>query len=161
MTSSTLVSRSKCLCSLMVKQRIYIPCATDNWPMWVRLPPEAPINVSLVFNGSTTVSKTASGGSNPSGYANNVRMAERPNARVCKTLKPSVRIRLLTPDCPYGQIGKGGSLKRSVITIGSNPIRGTSIMEVWQSPVYCTCLENRRSERVREFESHRFHHMPV
>ena len=26
--------------------------------------------VSLVFNGSTTVSKTASGGSNPSGYAN-------------------------------------------------------------------------------------------
>ena len=30
-------------------------------------------------------------------------------------------------------------------------------MEVWQSPVYCTCLENRRSERVREFESHRFH----
>ena len=32
-----------CLCSLTVKQRIYIPCATDNWPMWVRLPPEAPI----------------------------------------------------------------------------------------------------------------------
>ena len=30
-------------------------------------------------------------------------------------------------------------------------------MEVWQSPVYCTCLENRRSERVREFESHRFY----
>ena len=30
------------------------------------------------------------------------------------------------------------------------------IMEVWQSPVYCTCLENRRSEMVREFESHRF-----
>ncbi len=29
-------------------------------------------------------------------------------------------------------------------------------MEVWQSPVYCTCLENRRSEMVREFESHRF-----
>ena len=29
-------------------------------------------------------------------------------------------------------------------------------MEVWQSPVYCTCLENRRREIVREFESHRF-----
>ncbi len=29
-------------------------------------------------------------------------------------------------------------------------------MEVWQSLVYCTCLENRRTERFREFESHRF-----
>ena len=29
--------------------------------------------------------------------------------------------------------------------------------EVWQSPVYCNSLENCRSERVREFESHRFH----
>jgi hypothetical protein len=29
-------------------------------------------------------------------------------------------------------------------------------MEVWQSPVYCTCLENRRVEMLREFESHRF-----
>ena len=29
-------------------------------------------------------------------------------------------------------------------------------MEVWQSPVYCTCLENRRVVRHREFESHRF-----
>jgi hypothetical protein len=29
-------------------------------------------------------------------------------------------------------------------------------MEVWQSPVYCTCLENRRTEMFREFESHRF-----
>ena len=28
--------------------------------------------VSLVFNGSTTVSKTASGGSNPSGYAKQI-----------------------------------------------------------------------------------------
>ena len=28
--------------------------------------------------------------------------------------------------------------------------------EVWQSPVYCTCLENRRTEMFREFESHRF-----
>jgi hypothetical protein len=26
----------------MVKQRIYIPCATDNWPMSVRLRPEVP-----------------------------------------------------------------------------------------------------------------------
>ena len=26
----------------MVKQRIYIPCATDNWPMQVRPLPEAP-----------------------------------------------------------------------------------------------------------------------
>lgn len=31
----------------MVKQRIYIPCATDNWPMWVRLPPEAPIKAPV------------------------------------------------------------------------------------------------------------------
>ena len=30
--------------------------------------------------------------------------------------------------------------------------------EAWQSPVYCTCLENRRIERYREFESHRFRH---
>jgi hypothetical protein len=30
-------------CSLTVKQRIYIPCATDNWPMWVRLPPGVPV----------------------------------------------------------------------------------------------------------------------
>jgi hypothetical protein len=29
-------------------------------------------------------------------------------------------------------------------------------MEAWQSLVYCTCLENRRVERHREFESHRF-----
>ena len=32
-------------------------------------------------------------------------------------------------------------------------------MEAWQSPVYCTCLENRRTERYREFESHRFRHI--
>ena len=32
-------------------------------------------------------------------------------------------------------------------------------MEVWQSPVYCTCLENRRTEMFREFESHRFRHI--
>ena len=32
--------------SLTVKQRIYIPCATDNWPMWVRLPPEVPSSCS-------------------------------------------------------------------------------------------------------------------
>ena len=31
-----------CLCSLMVKQRIYIPCATDNWPIQVRVLSEAP-----------------------------------------------------------------------------------------------------------------------
>ena len=33
---------------------------------------------------------------------------------------------------------------------------GHQIMEVWQSPVYCSSLENCRSEMVREFESHRF-----
>ena len=27
-------------------------------------------------------------------------------------------------------------------------------MESWQSLVYCTCLENRRTEMFREFESH-------
>ena len=30
-------------------------------------------------------------------------------------------------------------------------------MEVWSSLVYGNSLENCRSERVREFESHRFH----
>lgn len=29
--------------SLMVKQRIYIPCATDNWPIWVRVPYPLPV----------------------------------------------------------------------------------------------------------------------
>ena len=32
-------------------------------------------------------------------------------------------------------------------------------MEAWQSPVYCNSLENCRSERAREFESHRFRHI--
>ena len=32
-------------------------------------------------------------------------------------------------------------------------------MEVWPSPVYGTCLENRRTEMFREFESHRFRHI--
>ena len=47
--------------SLMVKQRIYIPCATDNWPMWVRLPPGGPNNKGsnmvcrLMFVASTKV----------------------------------------------------------------------------------------------------------
>ena len=42
-TGSSPVSRTKQrLGSLMVKQRIYIPCATDNWPMSVRLRPEVP-----------------------------------------------------------------------------------------------------------------------
>ena len=55
------------------------------------------------------------------------KVAERSNARVCKTLKPSVQIRPLPPN-----------------------------EEVWQSPVYCNSLENCRVERHREFESHRF-----
>jgi hypothetical protein len=32
-------------------------------------------------------------------------------------------------------------------------------MEVWQSMVYCTSLENWRTARFREFESHRFRHI--
>ena len=40
---------------------------------------------------------------------------------------------------------------------GSIPGGSTIVTEVWQSPVYCYSLENCRSERVREFESHRFH----
>jgi len=83
--------------------------------------------------------------------------------------------------CPHGQIGKVGSLKRSSFLVRIQvraPSLGDGIgirvglrsqilrvrvppeapnKEAWQSPVYCTCLENRRSERVREFESHRFH----
>ena len=39
---------------------------------------------------------------------------------------------------------------------GSIPSWGAKFMEVWQSLVYCTCLENRRVEMLREFESHRF-----
>ena len=84
----------------MVKQRIYIPCATDNWPMWVRLPPEAPINVSLVLTAARQSPKLLVGVRIPRGTPNDVRMAERPNATVCKTVKPSVRIRLLTPVMP-------------------------------------------------------------
>ena len=53
--------------------------------------------------------------------------------------------------------GVNGSMTVSkTVGGGSNPSRDAKKMEVWQSPVYCTCLENRRSERVREFESHRF-----
>jgi hypothetical protein len=37
-----------------------------------------------------------------------------------------------------------------------DPHMRSQLMEVWQSPVYCTCLENRRVEMLREFESHRF-----
>ena len=44
---------------------------------------------------------------------------------------------------------------------GSNPLVTTKFMEVWQSLVYCTCLENRRVEMLREFESHRFHQVYV
>ena len=39
---------------------------------------------------------------------------------------------------------------------GLIPSCGAKFMEVWQSLVYCTCLENRRTEMFREFESHRF-----
>ena len=54
-------------------------------------------------------------------------VAEWSKATVCKTVKPSVQIRPSPP-----------------------------IMETWQSPVYCNSLENCRTERFREFESHRF-----
>ena len=45
----------------------------------------------------------------------------------------------------------------SILLVSSN-LAPNSNMEVWQSLAECTCLENRRLERVREFESHRFHH---
>ncbi len=74
-----------------------------------------------------------------------------------------VRISPEAPDvlCPCGQIGKGSSLKRSVSVSRFESGQGYQIREVWQSLVYCTGLENRRSETVREFESHRFHQLPV
>ena len=34
---------------------------------------------------------------------------------------------------------------------------GITTLEEWQSLAECTCLENRRTERFREFESHLFH----
>ena len=45
-----LVPPTICPCSLMVEQRIYIPYATDNWLVWVRIPAGVPIlvYVSLV-----------------------------------------------------------------------------------------------------------------
>ena len=49
-------------------------------------------------------------------------------------------------------VQRNGLQNRKII--GSNPILTSK--ETWQSPVYCTCLENRRLEMVREFESHRF-----
>ncbi len=77
-----------------------------------------------------TVSKTAGGGSNPSRDANNLictggREAQCSGLQIRKTV--SSNLTLCSKYCPYGQIGKGGSLKRSVITIGSNPIRGTKV----------------------------------
>ena len=39
---STTLTNSICPCSLMVEQRIYIPYATDNWLVWVRIPPGVP-----------------------------------------------------------------------------------------------------------------------
>ena len=57
----------------------------------------------------------------------NATVAEWPNASDCKSLKPLVQIQPVAP-----------------------------IKEVWQSLADCTCLENRRVERHREFESHRF-----
>ena len=48
-------------------------------------------------------------------------------------------------------------LKSAALWIeGSSPSSRTKNLEVWQSPVYCTCLENRRTEMFREFKSHRF-----
>ena len=53
--------------------------------MWVRLPPEVPIdNISERVRSPPLV-------------PNHVGMAERPNATVCKTVKPWVRIPLPTP----------------------------------------------------------------
>jgi len=67
-----------CLCSLMVKQRIYIPCATDNWPMWVRLPPEAPISSKHVDAHIHRLYNR---------HINNAPVAERSNAVDCKSAK--------------------------------------------------------------------------
>ena len=56
----------------------------------------ASTNMSLWYNGITSVSKTADRGSIPWRFAN-VRVAEWSNATVCKTVKPSVQIRPFTP----------------------------------------------------------------
>ena len=51
-----------------------------------------------------------------------------------------------TPD-----LGSGAARRES-----SSLSSRTKFLEVWQSPVYCNGLENRRTEMFREFESHRF-----
>ena len=56
--------------------------------------------------------------------------------------------------CPDDGIGIRVGLRNQILRVRVS--LGAPIMEVWQSLVYCTCLENRRSEKVREFESHRF-----
>ena len=50
----------------------------------------------------------------------------------------------------------GSTTVSKTVSRGSNPCWDAKFMEVWQSLVYCTCLENRRVEMLREFESHRF-----
>ena len=85
--------------------------------MWVRLPPGVPIKKCIGSSNwqNDSLQNCMMGVRIPPGTPNNVRMAERPNATVCKTVKPPVRIWLLTP-----------------------------VKEAWQSLVYCTGLENRR-----------------
>ena len=117
-----------------------------------------PVRIAAIAAVSKTAGLKAHGGSSPSPVAKSVEVPERPKGPVCKTVKPSVRIRPSTP-YPCGQIGKGSSLKRSVICFPVRVRAGVPmIKEAWQSLAECTGLENRRSERVREFESHRFHH---
>ena len=76
--------------------------------------------------GNILVSKTSVGGSWPSRDAKQCErggMVTQLSAKQCHAGSTPVAH---SKQCPYGQIGKGGSLKRSVITIGSNPIRGTN-----------------------------------
>ena len=57
----------------------------------------------------------------PGGMPINVKVAERPNARVCKTLKPSVRIRPFTPNnAAVAQLVEYLLAKQDVT--GSNPV---------------------------------------
>ena len=64
-------------------------------------------------------------------------------------------VRKLTSVFLYGNVAKWLMLLlHTEKGVGSNPTITTK--EVWQSLADCTGLENRRLERVREFESHRF-----
>ena len=73
-------------------------------------------------NGSTTVSKTASEGSNPSRYAKyHASVAERSKATVCKTVQPQVQILSDAPIRSTRHIPSRDSGTKGAVTIKQIP----------------------------------------